>query len=240
MLPQHSPLYPDRPYEYQNYRRLSVYGHAEESTIRDLLPEPLEYVSSEFEAFVLEAPEIDGLNGYQEGGVVIRAQYEEYEGAHMLAEYVNDAGAVAAGREIWGYPKKMATVSLEEGPDAVRGTVERNDSEILQLDFQKADVDVEVPTLFPRLQTKQIPRADGSGYDVNQVVKMTFEGDSDHFDAERIESQTTGHGEVSFEPSDEDPLYQLGPTDVIGGVLTVGNFTLSTGEILADLTKEGK
>lgn len=239
MLPQHSPLYPELPYEYNDYKRFSVFGQANEDAIRELLPDPLEYVSNEFEAFVLHAPNIEGLPAYYEGGVVVSAGYEDLEGAHMLCEYVNNDAAVAAGREIWGYPKKMATVTLEENGSTATGTITRNGTEILQLSFSEQDIDPDPPQLFPRLQVKQIPSADGSGYGINQIVKMSFEGDESHFSADDVSQYTTGNGSIEFGQNKEDPLYKLAPTEIRGGAVTTGSFHLGTGEIVADLNEGG-
>jgi acetoacetate decarboxylase len=237
MMPQSSPLYPDLPYEYTKYKRVSLYGRADEDAIRNLLPEPLNYVSNEFEAFVLHAPEIDGLSSYHEGGIVVSAGYGDIEGAHMLYEYVDDDAAVAAGREYWGYPKKMATVTMTERDGIVDSTISRRGTEILSLSFSEQDIESVSPQLFPRLQVKQIPSADGSGYDVNQIVKMSFEGDDLDFDADGVSHRTTGTGDLVLNSSETDPLNELAPLEVTGGAVTNGSFTLGTGEVVADLNQ---
>ncbi|OYR55211.1 acetoacetate decarboxylase family protein [Halorubrum halodurans] len=237
MLPQHAPLYPELPYEYSGYKRVSLFGHANEDAIRRLLPPSLEYVSNEFEAFVLSAPDVEGLSPYHEGGLVVSAGYDDIDGAHMLCEYVDDDGAVAAGREIWGYPKKMADVTLTERDDAVRGTISRNGTDILEISFKDADVNPTRPQLFPRLQNKQIPSADGSGYDVNQIVKMSFEGDSSDFDADSVRERRTGTGDLTLNSTDTDPLQEIEPFEVTGGMVTYGDFSLGTGEVIADFTQ---
>lgn len=240
MLPQHAPLYPDIPYRYSNYKRISLYGHADEEGIRELLPDQLDYVSNEFEAFVLHAPDVNGLPPYHEGGFVVRAGYDDIEGAHMLCEYVDNDAAVAAGREFWGYPKKMATVTIDEKDDTIEGTITRQGADILQLTFTEEDIEHNPPQLFPRLQVKQIPSADGSGYDVNQIVKMGFKGDDADFDADNVSQRVAGDGKVDVEQSDADPLHKLGPLNVNGGAIITGSFTLDTGEIIADLNNGGE
>lgn len=239
MLPQYSPLYPDLPYKYNDYKRLSVFGQADEDAVRELLPDQLGYVSNEFEAFVLSAPDIEGLPPYYEGGVVVSAGYDDIEGAHMLCEYVNNDAAVAAGREIWGYPKKMATVTFDEDGSTASGTITRNGTNILQLSFSEQDRDLDRPQLFPRLQVKQIPSADGSRYGINQIVKMSFEGDESDFNADDVSQYTTGTASIEFGQSETDPLYKLAPTEITGGTVTTGSFHLGTGEVVADLGNGG-
>jgi len=235
-MPEYDPLYPKLPYEYENYTRLSVYGNGDEDAIATLLPEPLTAVSGTLEAFILSAPSIAGLDGYTEGGIVVQARYKDTVGAHMLAEFVTKADALAAGREIWGYPKKLCDVGYDERDDGSRsGHITMDGVDLIRASFEPADVDFEVPQLFPRLQVKRIPSATGDGCDVNQIVKMGFSGDKSDFDADSVHEQTDGTGQIEFPANPDNPFVRIGPVDTIGAAITKGDFTLSHGEILADL-----
>lgn len=229
-IPEYAPPYPDLPFEYNGYRRLSMYCRADGDVVREYLPEPLEYVGDAIEVFVLYAPDVSGLAEYWEGGVVVQARYGDVVGAHMLTEYVTSDDALLAGREIWGYPKKMADITFREGDDEIHGTVTRGGVDLIDATFTPREVEFEPPRLFPRLQVKRVPRADGPGYDVDRVVKLAFDGDSTDFDASSVDSRRVGTGRVELGSGPNDPLGALGPTDVVGGAFTVGDFTLGYGE----------
>lgn len=237
-MPAYAPSYPEPPFEYRDYRRLSLYCRADGDVVSEYLPEPLEYAGDAIEVFVLYAPDVEGLGTYSEGGVVVQARYGDAVGAHMLTEYVTSDAALLAGREIWGYPKKLADVTLDENGNGIRGTVTRNGVDLIDIEFTSGDVSFDAPQLFPRLQVKRIPRADEPGYDVDHVVRLGFEGDSTDFDAASVESRITGSGTVEFGTSPTDPLGPLGPTEVVGGAFTVGDFTLGYGEDITDLPVE--
>ena len=161
IMPEYSPAYQKLPYYYRNYRRISIYCKGNEAAIREFLPQPLEYVNNQFEVFVLNNPDVEGLGSYQEAGIVITARYKDIVGAYMAYEYVNSDDALLAGREIWGYPKKIA------------GTAARKGKEIIHAEFVKDDsVKFEIPQLFPRIQVKRIPRGDAPGCDVDKVFMM--------------------------------------------------------------------
>lgn len=229
-MPEYSPAYPPLPYYYKNYRRLSVYCKAQEKAIREFLPKPLEYVGNEIEVFILKNPEMKGLDPYEEGGIVIRAKYKDIIGAYIAYEFVTSDEALLAGREFWGYPKKIAQVTLHEDDKKIIGVVKRKNKEIIRAEFtQNDDAKFDVPKLFPRIQIKRIPKADKPGLDVDKVILM-FDGTGNEFDSSAIHSVVNGNGIVTFEQSDNDPLYKLGPVEIIGARFAVGDFVLDYGK----------
>ena len=71
-MPEISPLYPELPYNYEEYRRVGLFCIANEDAVKKLVPPPLEPISNIIEVFVMRATKVTGLNPYDEGGVVVR------------------------------------------------------------------------------------------------------------------------------------------------------------------------
>lgn len=229
ILPEYSPLYSTVPYHYKNYHRISAICRGHQEVIQKFLPQSFEYVSDVFEVFILNNETIEGLAPYAEGGLVIPCRYKEHVGAYMAFEYVNTDEALCAGREIWGYPKKLAQVTYEEREDGtIRGTIVRKGKTIIDLTFEQGDQEVHPPQLFPRLQIKRMPRADRYGTDMDQVILNEF------YDT-AIHQRQTGKATVNWEYSSFDPLAELGPVEVLGGIFTVGDFSLTYGKVIDEI-----
>ncbi|SHE32553.1 Acetoacetate decarboxylase [Seinonella peptonophila] len=225
ILPDYAPLYPQLPFHYKNYRKLSVYCRGERAAIERFLPKQFEYAGDVFEIFVLTNPEISGLTPYSEGGIVIPCKYRDIQGGYMAYEYVDTDESLCAGREIWGYPKKLADVTFEENEGKVQGRLVRKGKTIIDISVDLDDTQVDQPNLFPRLIVKRIPKADVYGVDVDQVILNEFENVVIH-------SRETGSAQANWEYSSFDPLAELGPVEVLGGVFVVADYTLNYGKVL--------
>lgn len=228
ILPEYAPLFPKLPYHYKNYQKISVYCRGNEEAIRKFLPSRFEYLSDVFEVFVLRNDDVSGLDPYSEGGVVIPCSYKGIDGAYMAYEYVNTDDSLCAGREIWGYPKKLGIVTFEETDETVHGTITRKGKKIIDIKLNKDNKKVVSQNFFPRLQVKRIPKASEYGTDIDQVIKNVFEGSVIH-------KKVTGSASASFEFSKDDPIAELGPVEVIGGQFVVGDFTLTYGTVIDEL-----
>jgi acetoacetate decarboxylase len=235
-VPDRSPLYKPLPRLYRNLRKLSIFGRGDPDGIRKALPPEFEPASDLVEFFVMHCPVVHdeanpvmGPREYSEGGVVLSARYKGMVGGHVAYEYVTTDDAMCGGREIIGYPKKFADVELVESGKSIKGTVRRLGRELIVAAFEEAAVPVEKPVLQPRLQVKRIPRADGMGYDVNQVITLQV-GNSN------ILERRTGKATLSVGGHPHmDPLFELGVTEIVGAEFIVGEFDLGYGKVLEDL-----
>lgn len=232
ILPEYSPLYQPLPYHYKDYHKISAYCRGHKEAIQKFLPQSFEYVSDVFEIFILNNENIDGLSPYAEGGIVIPCRYKDQVGAYMAFEYVNTDESLCAGREIWGYPKKLAEVTYQEKEDGtIRGTIVRKGKIIIDLTFQPEEREVNPPQLFPRLIVKRMPRADRYGTDMDQVILNEFTNT-------QIHQRQTGQVNVNWEHSPYDPLAELGPVEVLGGIFTRGDFTLTHGKVIDQIERK--
>jgi acetoacetate decarboxylase len=233
VLPDYAPLYPQVPYHYKNYHKISVFCRGNRDTIKKFLPGNFEFVSDVFEIFVLKNEEIDGLDPYSEGGIVIPCKYKDKIGAYMAYEYVDTDDALCAGREIWGYPKKLAEVTYEEKKGEIHGKVIRKGKKIIEISLKLDNTEVNPPNLFPRLQVKRMPRADRYGTDIDQVILNEFEDTI-------IYTRKQGSATVNWEHSSYDPIAELGPVEVLGGVFVIGDFTLTYGKVIDQVSHLAK
>ena len=69
-------------------------------------------------------PDSSGFGSYTESGLVIPARLNGEEVNFVSQMYLDDDPPIAAGREIWGFPKKYAHPKLEVVKDTLTGTLE--------------------------------------------------------------------------------------------------------------------
>jgi acetoacetate decarboxylase len=223
-MPDVSPLYPPLPYRYRGYRKLSVFATAGSDALRSMVPAPLVLAGDVFEAFVMEAPDVDGLRPYSEAGIVIPVRHGQRLGGHVAFEYVTTDDALTAGREIWGYPKKIADVALSGQGDQLSGQCVREGTTLIEITFSPRQEAFDTPVLHPRLQVKRIPSpADEPtrGQVVwNELLDVT------------TTSLLRGTATLSLGDSLRDNLSQLGPGHIIGAQVLVGDFLLGHGSVI--------
>lgn len=228
-MPDRAPLYQAPPIPYRGVRAIYAWTRADPDGIRRALPPAFEPVGDIIQFFVMHSPNAGFLGSYDEGGVVIPCRYDAVTGAHVAYEYVNSDDSLCVGREVWGYPKKLARVGFAEDRARARGTVARRGAALIDIRFEEGGTEVAAkPVLQPRLQVKRFPRADGRGFDVDQVIR------NDLKETEILERRT-GTCRIEINSNPDDPIGELGPLDVLGGEFVVANFVLDYGMVLADL-----
>lgn len=222
-MPDAAPLYPPLPYHYVGYVRLSVFCVGDNPTLQTLLPPMLTPRGNVFEVFFMDCPDVEGLRPYGEAGVVIPCTYEGLAGAHVSHEYVTTDDALCVGREIWGYPKKLADVTTDLGGEPARATCTRNGVTLLDATFHPRPVDIDRPDLYPRLQVRRLPEADGSRRD--QLIRNNLGAAVTH-------AEDLGVADLRF----GGELALLADCDVLGAARSRGDFTLDYGHVLEDVT----
>ena len=73
-------------------------------------------------------PDSTGFGDYTETGQVIPVRFKDatgevQEGGYVHAMYLDDNSPIAGGREIWGFPKKLATPKLAHENETLVGTL---------------------------------------------------------------------------------------------------------------------
>lgn len=237
-VPERSELIKPLPRLYKGYRKLSVFCKASAEGIAKSLPPELQCDGDVIEVFVMNCPEVHdeantvmGPRNYLEGGVVVPVKYKGLGGGHVLYEFVTTDDSMAGGREVWGYPKKMGGVTMSESDTgAIAASVTRLGRTLIEARFKpEAGAALDKPVLHPRLQVKRIPRADGTGYDVHQVIRNELK-------SPRIHLTVRGTATVHLGGSRHmDPLFELGVSEVVGAEFIVADFVLDYGAIHADL-----
>ena len=227
--PNHCLFYPEPPYEYVGARCVIGVWRAEESVLRSVLPAPLELAwEHQVISTVCEYPHVTGLGAYHASALFIRARFEDIEGGFCCHCYMDNDAAVAAGREIWGFPKKLAQVELQESGEILRGTVERGNIRIMTfcMNLLRNGEASELPPLGNLFNLKRIPSPEkGASPEVEELTLIQYK----HATTHRI---VAGEGTVEFERSPSDPLHIFEPLEMVGAFYVEQDVELPLGKVI--------
>ena len=87
------------------------------------MPEPLELTEPVVNYEFIRMPNSTGFGDYTESGQVIPVSYRGQAGSFTHQMFLNDHPPIAGGRELWGFPKKLAQPKLAVEIDTLVGTL---------------------------------------------------------------------------------------------------------------------
>ena len=116
-MPLNDPAYPRPPYRFYNREFVTITYRTDPQVLRDVVPEPLQVAGDTVAYEFIRMPDSTGFGDYTETGQVIPVRFktrrgEVEEGGYVHAMYLDDNSPIAGGREIWGFPKKLATPKI--------------------------------------------------------------------------------------------------------------------------------
>jgi acetoacetate decarboxylase len=120
-MPVDAPLYEPFPLYYQDARILMFPYLTPASKAAALVPSSLELITVDAEGTLALAELIvahypfSNIGAYNEVAQTLAVTYKGSAGAYAVRLHVTNDQAMAAGREIGGFPKKMGEIAFEEG-----------------------------------------------------------------------------------------------------------------------------
>ncbi|MFE5096555.1 acetoacetate decarboxylase [Streptomyces sp. NPDC056638] len=122
--PLDAPAFPPGPYRFTDREYLTITYRTDPRALDRLVPAPLEVAEPTVRFEVMRMPDTTGLGDYTEAGQVLFVDYEGDRGEYNLAMYVNGFPAIASGREISAFPKKLGSPTLTVESDTLVGTLD--------------------------------------------------------------------------------------------------------------------
>jgi acetoacetate decarboxylase len=233
-MPLAGPSYPKGPYRFVNREYMVISYETDPEIIRAQLPEPLEPVERPLVNYEwILMPDSSGFGDYTETGVVIPCRYRGEEMGFVSQMYLNDDAPTAAGREIWGFPKKYAHPKLEIVKDTFIGTLHysgqlvamgtmayKHDSMASHLDQTHATI------AKTQVNLKFIPGVDGApalcqlvAYNLTEIA---------------VKGSWNGPGRLHLVPHVNAPVADLPVRRVLGAHHFIADLTLPYGRVLHD------
>jgi len=131
-MPLTNPAYPKGPYTFINREFFIITYETELDALKAVVPEPLEVVRPIVKFEFIRMPDSTGFGNYTESGQVIPVVLNGKKGNYVHSMYLDNASPIAAGREIWGFPKKYAHPTLEIGTEVLLGRLCYENCEVAQ------------------------------------------------------------------------------------------------------------
>ena len=123
-MPLTNPSYPRGPYRFVNREYLIISYRTDPDALRAVIPAPLEFTDAIVKYEFIRMPDSTGFGNYTESGQVIPVTFNGVAGSYVHSMYLNDDAPIAGGREIWGFPKKLAEPKLRAEKDTLIGTLD--------------------------------------------------------------------------------------------------------------------
>ena len=205
-VPLDNPFYPKLPAVYRNVQFQFVFFHVAPTAVQEFLPEPLK--ASEDGLCVasgLDVPFCSSYGSFQESFIVMKCQFKDQVGFYCSHVFHNGPTGIAAGREIYGTPKVYAALTVRQADRCMVTETSLGGVPILNI---SSSIDTVAPhsemhSLTPAWRLKVIPKADGPGPALKQLIDCseTTQDLEVHFAAK-------GQGKIALGAS---PLCDLAP-----------------------------
>ena len=230
-MPLTAPAYPLGPYRFVDREYLIITYLTDPERLRALVPEPLEIGEPLVRYEFMRMPNSTGFGDYTESGQVIPVSFQGRQGSYTHCMFLNDHPPIAAGRELWGFPKKLATPTLRTEIDVLVGTLDYGDVRVatstMGYKHQALDAAVVGAALaLPNFLLKIIPHVDGAPR-ICELVEYYLEDIT-------VKGAWTGPGALSLAPHALAPVAELPVVAVVSAQHILADLTLGLGRVVHD------
>jgi acetoacetate decarboxylase len=230
-MPITNPSYPVGPYRFTDREYMIISYSTNREALEHIVPEPLELVDAIVRYEFIRMPDSTGFGTYSGCAQVIPVRFRGETGYYTHAMFLDAHPPIAGGRELWGFPQKLAKPRLNVERDTLVGT----------LDFGRACIAVGTmgykhSVLPPRLDSplfaapgfllKIIPHVDGSPR-ICELVRYRLSNVV-------LKGAWSGPAALELYPHALAPVADLPVREVISSIHAVADFTLDLGTVVHD------
>lgn len=230
-MPMASPSFTRGPHRYTNREHLIVTYRTDRSKLEEATPEPL--VSDDaivrFEFMRMESG--TGFGRYSGAAQHIPVKFAGQTGAYTHNMFLDAHGPISGGRELWGFPQKLAAPRLSVAHDTLVGTLDYGSARVatatMGYKHHALDETEAMRTLQePGFLLKIIPHVDGTPR-ICELVRY-FRRDI------VMRGAWSGPCALELNPHALAPVNDLPVSEIAAGVHLVADFTLDLGEVVFD------
>lgn len=233
-MPLAGPSYPKGPYRFIDREYMVISYETDPDLIRAQLPEPLEPTEPPVVNYEwIRMPDSSGFGSYTECGLVIPCLFKGEAVGFVSQMYLDDDPPIAAGREIWGFPKKYAHPKFEIVKDTLTGTLSYAGQFVAMGTMaykheSMADNGERTIAMLTKTQVnlKLIPGVDGTP-GICQLVGINLTDIT-------VKGSWIGPGRLHLVPHVNAPVADLPVHRVLGAHHFIADLTLPYGRVLHD------
>jgi acetoacetate decarboxylase len=230
-MPLTSPAYPIGPYRFIHREFLVITYRTDPKKLRELVPEPLQVDEPLVKFEFIRMPDSTGFGDYTETGQVIPVSFKGRKGGYTHCMFLNDHPPIAGGRELWGFPKKLAQPTLRAEIDTLVGTLDYGPVRIatgtMGYKHVMADHKAVLASLAaPNFLLKIMPHVDGTPR-ICELVEYEL------LDIE-LKGAWTGPAALNLTSHALAPLAELPVLEIVSGTHIIADLTLGLGKVVHD------
>jgi acetoacetate decarboxylase len=230
-MPLTNPAFPPGPYRFVNREFFIVAYRTDIDALRAVVPEPLQVTDAIVKYEFIRMPDSTGFGDYTESGQVIPVSFQGAKGGYVHAMYLDDESPIAGGRELWGFPKKLAAPSLTVEKDTLLGILRYGPVTVavatMGYKHRTLDHDKIVTSLLaPNYLLKIIPHVDGTAR-ICELVRYFCEDVT-------VKGAWEGPAALELFHHALAPVASLPVLEVLSGVHIQTDLTLGLGTVVHD------
>jgi acetoacetate decarboxylase len=239
-MPLTNPAYPRGPYKFYDRQYVVISYRTDPEALRAVVPEPLEVAGDIVNYEFIRMPDSTGFGDDTETGQVIPVRLRgadgvTQEGGYVHEMYLDDNSPIAGGREIWGFPKKLASPKISHQSETLVCTLHYGSVLCVSatMGYKHHEIDHE-PLLKslakPNFMLKIIPHVD-CGPRVCELVRYYLEDVT-------LKGAWRGPAALQFFEHAQCDVARLPVREVVSASHFVTDLTLGLGEVVFDYLKD--
>lgn len=230
--PWDAPLVPEFPFDMRNVTILTTLYRTRIDAVAGVLPFPLQPASDIVAVHLYKMTDTDFFGPYEESAIQVDATLPgtDVRGAYSPYLFLNSDGAIAAGREVYGQPKKFGTPSIKVKQDLIVGTIRRNGVRFLRVTSpykQKRSDIAEARELFDfitNINYKVIPASTG-GVAIREITARELS-------AVTVHECWRAPGTIEISPHAQAPVHRLPVVEMLDAFYWKCDFTLGPARVV--------
>jgi len=230
-MPLTNPAFPIGPYRFYHREFLIITYRTDAQKLRALVPAPLQVDEPLVKFEFIRMPDSTGFGDYTESGQVIPVSFKGRKGSYSHCMFLNDHPPIAGGRELWGFPKKLAEPTLKAEIDTLVGRLHYGPLPIAigTMGYKHKEADlaaIKASLAAPNFLLKIIPHVDGTPR-ICELVRYYLEDIT-------LKEAWTGPAALGLFPHALCDVARLPVREVISALHFKADLTLGLGTVAFD------
>ena len=210
---------------------LAYFSKTKPEIVSRLLPPPLLPADAPTGLiFIAHYPKTNLGPGYREAALFLHCKYKDEQGSYCLAMPIDsEESRLYNGRDIFGFPKKMAAIHMERNGQEVHGWVERHGIRFVEIKAKITDSFPELPEMGANFLFKASPRID---------LQPGFDGPvflCRHKTTVEMKSLEIGSADLVLTDSVDDPWAELEGPKVTLAFYLVSDNSMLPGSVITEV-----
>ncbi len=231
-MPLTSPSYPRGPYRYRGREYLTIAYRTDAAAIARAVPAPLRPVGDVARFQFIRMADSTGFGAYHGAAQLLDVTLPDGTAAsYVVNMYLDTHPPIAGGRELWGFPQKLAAPSLTVAHDTLVGRLDVGPIAVARgsMGFKHREMagdDATAALTRPGVLLKIVPHVDGSPR-ICELVRFSMS-------EVRLLGAWSGPAALSLHPHALAPVADLPVRAIVDASHMIADMTLGHGTVVHD------